>query len=104
MHAAKGLEFDHVFVLGLSASRVAAPWRARVHDVPDELLKESLPEPRGREQHEAEMRRLLHVAITRARRSLVLAWPEGAAVGATPRPSPFYEEARRAVDAGGGLR
>src|SRR4051794_12066662 len=99
MHAAKGLEFDHVFVLGLSASRMPGPWRPRADDVPDELLKESLPEPRGREQHEAEMRRLLHVAMTRARRSLVLAWPEGAAGGATPRPSPFYEEARLAAEA-----
>ena len=43
MHAAKGLEFDHVFVLGLSASRMPGAWRARGHDVPDELLKESLP-------------------------------------------------------------
>jgi DNA helicase-2/ATP-dependent DNA helicase PcrA len=99
MHAAKGLEFDHVFVLGLSASRMPGPWRRR-RDVPDELLKESLPEAGGRELHEAEMRRLLHVAMTRARKSLVLAWAEGGAVGATPRPSPFYEEARRALQAG----
>src|SRR3954471_24761059 len=99
MHAAKGLEFDHVFVLGLSASRMPGPWRRRNDDVPEELLKESLPEPRGRDQHEAEMRRLLHVAMTRARRSLVLAWPEGGAVGTTPRPSPLYEEARLASEA-----
>jgi DNA helicase II / ATP-dependent DNA helicase PcrA len=99
MHAAKGLEFDHVFVLGLSASRMPGPWRRRSADVPDELLKESLPGPPGREQHEAEMRRLLHVAMTRARKALVLAWAEGGAVGATPRPSPYYEEARMALEA-----
>ena len=29
MHAAKGLEFDHVFVLGLSASRMPGAHRAR---------------------------------------------------------------------------
>src|SRR4051794_20734838 len=98
MHAAKGLEFDHVFVLGLSASRMPGAWRPRSDEVPDELLRESLPEPRGREQHEAEMRRLLHVAMTRARKSLVLAWPEAGAVGTTPRPSPFYEEARLASE------
>src|SRR3954462_5556712 len=45
------------------------------------------------------MRRLLHVAMTRARKSLVLAWPEAGAVGTTPRPSPFYEEARLASEA-----
>jgi DNA helicase-2/ATP-dependent DNA helicase PcrA len=99
MHAAKGLEFDHVFVLGLSASRMPGPWRRRSDDVPDELLKESLPEDRGRELHEAEMRRLLHVAMTRARKDLVLAWAEGGATGTTPRPSPFYEEARAALEA-----
>jgi len=99
MHAAKGLEFDHVFVLGLSASRMPGRWRRRSDDVPDELLKESLPGAHGRELHEAEMRRLLHVAMTRARKHLVLAWAEGGASGATPRPSPYYEEAREALDA-----
>jgi DNA helicase-2/ATP-dependent DNA helicase PcrA len=39
------------------------------------------------------MRRLLHVAMTRARKGLVLAWAEGAQPGVTPRPSPYYEEA-----------
>jgi DNA helicase-2/ATP-dependent DNA helicase PcrA len=99
MHAAKGLEFDHVFVLGLSASRMPGPWRRRGDDVPDELLKESLPEAGGRQAHEGEMRRLLHVAMTRARKGLVLAWAEGGAPGASPKPSPFYEEARAALGA-----
>jgi DNA helicase II / ATP-dependent DNA helicase PcrA len=97
MHAAKGLEFDHVFVLGLAAARIPGPFRPRADGVPDELLKETLPPADDRQAHEAAMRRLLHVAMTRARRSLVLAWPEGAAPGATPRPSPFYEEARAAL-------
>ncbi|HEX2232074.1 MAG TPA: ATP-dependent DNA helicase [Thermoleophilaceae bacterium] len=99
MHAAKGREFDYVFVLGLSATRMPGPWRRRGDEVPDELLKESLPEAGGREAHEGEMRRLLHVAMTRARKGLVLAWPETAGEGATPRPSPFYEEARAALGA-----
>src|SRR5918992_1051493 len=99
MHAAKGLEFDHVFVLGLSGTRMPGPWRRRGDEVPDELLKESLPEAGGREAHEGEMRRLLHVAMTRARKGLVLAWPESAGQGATPKASPFYEEARAALDA-----
>jgi DNA helicase II / ATP-dependent DNA helicase PcrA len=92
MHAAKGLEFERVFVLGLSAQRVPGPWRKPRDEVPDELLKETLPEPSGREAHEAEMRRLLHVAMTRARKGLVLAWAEPG------RPSPFYDEARAAVE------
>jgi DNA helicase-2/ATP-dependent DNA helicase PcrA len=66
--------------------------------VPDELLKERLDELPGRTAHEDEMRRLLHVAMTRAGKGLVLAWAETGAPGTTPRPSPFYEEARAAVD------
>src|ERR671912_1133345 len=50
------------------------------------------------EQREAAMRRLLHLAMTRARKGLVLAWAEGGQHGANPRPSPFYEEAMAAVD------
>jgi DNA helicase-2/ATP-dependent DNA helicase PcrA len=97
MHAAKGLEFDHVFVLGLSAAEMPGAYRERAGDVPDELLKERLDQQSGRAAHEAEMRRLLHVAMTRARKGLVLAWAEGGAPGTTPRPSPFYEEARAAL-------
>ena len=99
MHAAKGLEFDHVFVLGLSAARMPGPWRKRADSVPDALLKETLPDAGGREAHEAEMRRLLHVAMTRARKGLVLAWAESGLPGTTPRPSPFSEEARLALEA-----
>jgi DNA helicase II / ATP-dependent DNA helicase PcrA len=98
MHASKGLEFDHVFVLGLSASSMPGPYRPPAGGVPDELVKERLDQGVGRETHEAELRRLLHVAMTRARKSLVLAWSEAAAPGGTPRPSPFYEEARAAVE------
>src|SRR5215211_6482899 len=50
------------------------------------------------------MRRLAHVAMTRARKGLVLAWAESGAPGATPRPSPFYEEARAALEAEEELR
>ncbi len=96
MHAAKGLEFDHVFVLGLSATRMPGPSRKRRDEVPDALLKETLPDAGA---HDDEMRRLLHVAMTRARKGLVLAWPEGDTPGSTPRPSPFYDEARTALAA-----
>ena len=74
------------------------PDRARGDDVPDELLQGAPARRRPRDVHEAEMRRLLHVAMTRARKGLVLAWAESGPAGATPRPSPFYEEARAAVD------
>jgi DNA helicase-2/ATP-dependent DNA helicase PcrA len=97
MRAAKGREFDHVFVVGLSAARIPGPFRRQADGVPDELLKESLPPAGARDAHEGEMRRLLHVAMTRARKALVLSWAEADAPGSPSRPSPFYEEAQAAL-------
>jgi DNA helicase-2/ATP-dependent DNA helicase PcrA len=99
MHGAKGLEFDHVYLLGLRQSRMPGSRRHSQEPVPDDLLKESLP-PNTREAHISEMRRLLHVAMTRARKRLVLAWPEmtpAAGDQVRQKPSPFYEEARAAL-------
>ena len=97
MHGAKGLEFDCVYVLGVQQGRM--PGRRRTAElVPDELLKEELPGTTT-EAHIAEMRRLLYVAMTRARKRLVLAWPAvtGAGDQTQQKASQFYEEARAAV-------
>jgi DNA helicase-2/ATP-dependent DNA helicase PcrA len=96
VEAAKGLEFDSVYVLGMTAARMPGTWRPASEPIPDALIKEELPSA-GVEAHLAEMRRLLYVAMTRARRRLVVAYPESAAASAG-RPSPFVEEAREAVD------
>ena len=69
MQAARGREFDHVLVLGLDRSRMPE-------------------EPDGR------TRRLLGVAMTRARASLVLSYTADAADGGRRHPSPLAEEAR----------
>ncbi len=96
MHAARGREFDHVFVVGLQSSRMPGARRQAVEPIPDELLGERLP-PESRAAHIAEMRRLLHVAMTRARAGLVLAYAATSERGAVQPPSPFVEEAREAV-------
>jgi DNA helicase-2/ATP-dependent DNA helicase PcrA len=98
MHAAKGLEFEHVYVLGLMAARMPGPRRRSLEPIPDALIKEALP-PDSKAAHTHEMRRLLHVAMTRARRRLVLAYPEGTERGGVQPPSPFAEEAREALGA-----
>jgi DNA helicase-2/ATP-dependent DNA helicase PcrA len=96
MHAAKGLEFDHVYVLGLMAARMPGPRQRSLEPIPDALIKEVLP-PDTKAVHTAEMRRLLYVGMTRARRRLVLAYPERTDRGAVQPPSPFVEEAREAL-------
>ncbi|MEA2273726.1 MAG: ATP-dependent helicase UvrD/PcrA, partial [Solirubrobacteraceae bacterium] len=96
MHAAKGLEFEHVYVVGLQSTRMPGARRERVEPIPDALLKESVP-PDSRAAHVAEMRRLLHVAMTRAGQRLVLAYPASTEQGGPQAPSPFVEEARIAL-------
>jgi len=98
MDAAKGLEFDHVFVLGLQSSRMPGARRTLSEPIPDELIRERLPAD-TREVHMAEMRRLAHLAMTRAREGLVLAYAAASERGATQPPSPFVEEAKAALGA-----
>ncbi|MEX2193692.1 MAG: ATP-dependent DNA helicase [Thermoleophilaceae bacterium] len=95
MRGAPGTEFEHVFVLGLTAGRMPGQPAPAGDGLPDAVARETLP-PGGREAHERSMRNLLHVAMTRARKGLVLAWPEEPEA----RPSPFYEEARASAGAG----
>jgi DNA helicase-2/ATP-dependent DNA helicase PcrA len=100
MHGAKGLEFDYVYVLGLQQNLMPGQRRQSQEPISDELLKEALPEY-TRDAHVAEMRRLLYVAMTRARKRLVLAWPESTTTGGEvvrQRPSQFYEEARAELE------
>ena len=98
MQAARGREFDHVYVLGLMAARMPGPRQRALEPIPDALLKEALP-PDSKAAHAAQMRRLLHVAMTRARQRLVLAYPAVTERGSTQPPSPFAEEARAALGA-----
>ncbi len=98
MDASTGLDFDHVFVIGLHSSRMPGARRRLMDPIPDELVKERLP-PDSRDAHNAEMRRLQHVAMTRAREGLVLAYSAVSDRAAAQPPSPFAEEAREALDA-----
>jgi DNA helicase-2/ATP-dependent DNA helicase PcrA len=90
----KGLEFDHVYLLGLHRGAIAArPWEDAW--IPDQLLDEELP-PASDELAAARRGRLAYVAASRARRALVISWPD--AVGDAPAlASPLYEAAREAL-------
>lgn len=98
LHAAQGTEFRHVFVLGLHSARMPGARRRTVEPIPDALLHERL-EPDTRSAHVEEMRRLMHVAMTRASEGLVLAYASHSDRGALQPPSPFAEEAQAALGA-----
>ncbi|MFA4911437.1 MAG: ATP-dependent DNA helicase [Desulfobacteria bacterium] len=72
IHQAKGLEFRVVFVTDLAQSRFPGRRRSLSIDLPDELLKEELPDASSRELHLNEERRLFYVGMTRAREKLRL--------------------------------
>jgi DNA helicase II / ATP-dependent DNA helicase PcrA len=69
VHAAKGLEFPHVFILRMNQGDFPVRKRRRVLEFPEALMKEELP--RG-DFHIQEERRLFYVALTRARDRLTL--------------------------------
>ena len=63
VHASKGLEFPHVFLLRVNPRAFPATERSRVFEFPEKLMKEELPEG---DFHIQEERRLFYVALTRA--------------------------------------
>ena len=69
IHQAKGLEFDAVFVPALVEGRLPQSGRSPRFELPPAVLE---PLVRGREDVIAEERRLLYVAMTRARHRLYL--------------------------------
>ena len=84
-HAAKGLEFHHVFILRLTRGSFP-PWpRPHVFEFPSELMKEELPQG---DFHIQEERRLFYVAMTRAQQGLTLT----SVTGKRSQPSPFLDD------------
>ena len=93
IHQSKGLEFESVFVPSLVEGRLPQSGRSPRFELPAAVLE---PLVRGREDMVAEERRLLYVAMTRARRRLYLSWANRYEGGRRWRPSRFLDELRRA--------
>jgi DNA helicase II / ATP-dependent DNA helicase PcrA len=85
VHAAKGLEFPHVFILRLSRNDFPSGPRRPQFEFPPELMKEEQPKA---DFHKQEERRLFYVALTRAQKRLTLS----TIVAARKKPSPFLED------------
>jgi len=69
VHSAKGLEFPVVFMIDLVSGRFPTRNRGDLIDLPNELIKETLPTG---DEHIQEERRLFYVGLTRAKKYLYL--------------------------------
>jgi len=69
VHSAKGLEFPIVFLVNLVTGRFPTRNRKDVIQMPDELVKETLPTG---DEHLQEERRLFYVGMTRAEKYLYM--------------------------------
>ena len=84
-HAAKGLEFAHVFIIRATSNSFPATYREPLVEFPQDLRDaDSMAEGDGRALHDQEERRLFYVAMTRARDSLTLYGKQGIGKDKTP--------------------
>lgn len=90
IHAAKGLEFAHVFVVSLVDRRFPTIGRNDAIPLPDGLVQERLPTG---DAHIAEERRLYYVALTRAKETLTLTGASFYGGSREKKPSIFFAEA-----------
>lgn len=85
VHTAKGLEFDHVFILRAMSPSFPCGYRESLVEFPRELRDpDSMPEDDNKVLYAQEERRLFYVAMTRARDSLTIYAKEGKGKESTP--------------------
>lgn len=84
-HAAKGLEFNNVFILRANSNSFPATYREPLVDFPRELRDPDSVGPQDDKiLHDQEERRLFYVAMTRARDSLTIYAKRGTGHDVTP--------------------
>jgi DNA helicase-2/ATP-dependent DNA helicase PcrA len=71
-HAAKGLEFEHVFILRANSQSFPSGFKAPLFEFPQELRANPNLQNDSKTAHAEEERRLFYVAMTRARDTLAI--------------------------------
>src|SRR5262249_9811084 len=89
IHASKGLEFRHVFVVSMVEQRFPTRARKDAIPLPEGLVNERLPEG---DAHLEEERRLFYVAVTRAKETVTLTGAESYGGVRKKKPSLFLLE------------
>jgi len=86
-HRSKGLEFDHVYIVGATDRRWGAKVSRSSFDIPVGNLNRS-----GRTTDDDDERRLLYVAITRAKKTCTISYSRARPDGSEEYPSRFIAE------------
>ncbi len=94
IHASKGLEFKHVFIVSMVDQRFPTRRRSDPIPLPEGLVKERLTEG---DAHLEEERRLFYVAVTRAKDSVTFTGADDYGGSRAKKPSPFLTEAGMTV-------
>lgn len=89
-HSSKGLEFDVVFLLGANSSKWDSQTSRGKYKMPDNLLSSS-------DNDFEESRRLFYVAMTRARKQLLICWQQHDLKGKELEASLFVEELKESA-------
>jgi DNA helicase-2/ATP-dependent DNA helicase PcrA len=89
VHAAKGLEFENVFIINLVDQRFPTRGKKDLIEIPEPLIKDILP---AGDFHLQEERRLFYVAVTRAKTNLYFSWGRDYGGAKLKKPSLFLEE------------
>ena len=92
VHASKGLEFKHVYIVSMVDQKFPSRTRTEEIPLPDGLINERL-EKIG-DAHIEEERRLLYVAMTRAKNTLTCTGADAYGGIRKKKPSVFLEEAQ----------
>jgi len=91
VHCAKGLEFNHVFIIRANSNSFPSSYKESLVEFPRELRDpDSVAQQDDKLLHEQEERRLFYVAMTRARDSLTMYARQGK--GKDPSPPGFLRD------------
>jgi len=94
VHSAKGLEFPVVFIINLVSGRFPTRNKGDLIELPDDLIKETLP---NGDEHIQEERRLFYVGITRAKKYLFMTLGKDYGGKRETTPSGFLEETELSI-------